>query len=336
MVLGLGWLFMKKSPTTPIVGTATGTVSTSELTVTIISDKRCTYCPPVDQIITKVKQIPFLTEAKYVGKDFADAGVAEYLKTNKIGLLPAFILSDKNVWDAEFQAMLAPIENNEYVIKPELSGGTYNPFAERSKRGFLVVNKDMLATIKWDSFVQWNADADITWLEFSDLQCPFCARLHKSWVVEALDTKYGTKINKIFNHYPLPFHDNAPAAAAIVECAAKAKGKDAFYELIHKSFEAAKMLDDGNVDTLISSSKKFLVDEAVKMWVDKKVLEECISSEDIKKKVEMQAARWAKEFGVTGTPANILINNKTLEYEVVTGAQPKEAFIDAIDKLLKE
>jgi hypothetical protein len=39
-------------------------------------------------------------------------------------------------------------------------------------------------------------------------------------------------------------------------------------------------------------------------------------------------------FGVTGTPGNVLINNATGEYEVLSGAYPTPAFEAIIDKLL--
>lgn len=41
------------------------------------------------------------------------------------------------------------------------------------------------------------------------------------------------------------------------------------------------------------------------------------------------------ELGVVGTPATIIINTQTLRFEVVSGALPKESFIESIERLLK-
>ena len=38
-------------------------------------------------------------------------------------------------------------------------------------------------------------------------------------------------------------------------------------------------------------------------------------------------------FGVTGTPGNVLINNETGEYEVLSGAYPTASFEQIIDRL---
>ena len=43
----------------------------------------------------------------------------------------------------------------------------------------------------------------------------------------------------------------------------------------------------------------------------------------------------ASLFWITGTPGNILINNTTGEYEVISWAYPTSAFEAIIDKLLK-
>ncbi|USN57877.1 MAG: hypothetical protein H6767_06005 [Candidatus Peribacteria bacterium] len=48
----------------------------------------------------------------------------------------------------------------------------------------------------------------------------------------------------------------------------------------------------------------------------------------------MQQKIGADTFGITGTPGNVLINNETGEYEVLSGAYPTASFEDVIDRLL--
>ncbi len=62
------------------------------------------------------------------------------------------------------------------------------------------------------------ANAPVTIVEYADLQCPTCARMH-----EFLETKvvprYGNKLRVVFKEYPLPMHDWSFTAAIADQCA---------------------------------------------------------------------------------------------------------------------
>ena len=108
-----------------------------------------------------------------------------------------------------------------------------------------------------------------------------------------------------------------------MECLGKEKGGEAYYELIHQSFKNKK------------SDISFLIDEAVKLWANKETITKCIDNQTFSAKINKQQQTGTKEFGVTGTPGNVLINNATGEYEVISGAHPLANFTDIIDRLLK-
>lgn len=65
-------------------------------------------------------------------------------------------------------------------------------------------------------------DAPITITEFSDFECPYCAK--RAPVVKQIQAKYPNKVNVVFKHFPLSFHKNAPAAHA-ASIAAHKQGK---------------------------------------------------------------------------------------------------------------
>ena len=70
-------------------------------------------------------------------------------------------------------------------------------------------------------------DAPITIVQFTDLQCPFCARFYPP-ILEVLKA-YPDKVRFMIKHYPLPFHPNAkPAAKAAL--AANEQGK--YFEMV--------------------------------------------------------------------------------------------------------
>ena len=85
-------------------------------------------------------------------------------------------------------------------------------------------------------------DALITIVEFSEFQCPFCARVlpTTSQIVE----EYGDDVRIVFKHNPLSFHDRAePASRAAI--AAQNQGK--FWEYHDLLFENQRELTDDNL-----------------------------------------------------------------------------------------
>ncbi len=66
-------------------------------------------------------------------------------------------------------------------------------------------------------------DALVTIVEFSEFQCPFCARVLPT--MKQIQDEYGDKVRIVWRNNPLAFHkDAAPAAALAME--AKAQGGD--------------------------------------------------------------------------------------------------------------
>lgn len=75
------------------------------------------------------------------------------------------------------------------------------------------------------SFTIGPANAAVTLVEFSDFECPYCARL--SPVLDSVVRAYPRDVRLVFKHFPLSFHAQArPAAAAAI--AAGRQGK--FFE----------------------------------------------------------------------------------------------------------
>ncbi len=81
--------------------------------------------------------------------------------------------------------------------------------------------------------------AEVTLVEFTDFQCPFCARAADT--VRALQQKYGTSLRVVLKHNPLPFHPLA-RPAAIVAIAAQRQGK--FWPMHDHLFAHPQELDE--------------------------------------------------------------------------------------------
>ena len=77
-------------------------------------------------------------------------------------------------------------------------------------------------------------DAKVVIQEWSDFQCPFCARVEPT-VNEVLKT-YGDKVKIVWRDKPLPMHPDAPLAAEAAREALKQKGPDGFWKMHDKMF----------------------------------------------------------------------------------------------------
>ena len=66
-----------------------------------------------------------------------------------------------------------------------------------------------------------NPSAPVTIVEFSDYQCPFCARVNPT-LAKVRET-YGDSVKIVFKDFPLPNHPQAPKAAEAARCAGDQK-----------------------------------------------------------------------------------------------------------------
>lgn len=152
------------------------------------------------------------------------------------------------------------------------------------------------------------ARAPVTLVEFSDFQCPYCARSQS--VLQQIHAAYGDKVRFVFKHLPLEMHKDARRAAEASLCAAdQAK----FWEFHDWMF--------ANMNQL---SEPQLVAQATALGLDVERFTRCLTSGEKAEAVnaDMMAAR---ELGITGTPA-FVVNGR-----MVMGAQPFEAFKEVID-----
>jgi protein-disulfide isomerase len=158
-----------------------------------------------------------------------------------------------------------------------------------------------------DDAVRGSANAQVTIIEFSDYECPFCARAAPT-VEQILDT-YGDQVKFIYRDFPLGFHANAQKAAEAAECAGE-QGK--YYEYHDKLFDT-QALD------LVS-----LKQHAADLGLDTTAFNSCLDNGDMASEVQKDFSD-GQAAGVSGTPT-FFINGKKL-----VGAQPFSAFKPLID-----
>ncbi|MFL6196533.1 MAG: thioredoxin domain-containing protein [Thermoanaerobaculia bacterium] len=154
--------------------------------------------------------------------------------------------------------------------------------------------------------------APITIVEFSDFQCPYCARLIPT--LEEVKKKYGDKVRIVFRQYPLAFHQFAQKAAEASLCAHE-QGK--FWELHDAMFQNQAEL-----------SVEQLKAKAATMGMNAEQFNACLDNAKYATQVKADFDAGSKA-GVNGTPA-MFINGRFL-----SGAQPLGEITKVIDDELQ-
>ena len=164
-------------------------------------------------------------------------------------------------------------------------------------------------------------DASISIVEFSDFQCPFCARARTGALAEFKTTKYfkNGEVNLVYKDFPLnSIHPFAQKAAEAGQCA---HDQDKFWGYHDKVFE-----NQGALDT--SSLKKYAAD----LGLDTGEFNDCLDSGKQSGEVNNDLAQ-ATAAGGQGTPYFVVVNNKNGKAQGVSGAVPFaqiEAAINAV------
>lgn len=160
-----------------------------------------------------------------------------------------------------------------------------------------------------------NSEAKVTVVEFSDFQCPFCAKFVLE-IFPQIKQEYIDmgKIRMVFKNFPLMnIHENAEGSAEASECA-NDQGK--FWEYKEKLFQNQQALSVGNL-------KQYAKD----LGMNEGQFNSCFDSKKYADEVSQDLIEGITA-GVTGTPT-FYINGEKL-----VGALPFSEFQRVIDAQL--
>jgi protein-disulfide isomerase len=153
--------------------------------------------------------------------------------------------------------------------------------------------------------------APITILEFSDFECPFCARMPP--VLNELLQKYPDKVRIVFKHIPLAIHPRSPLAH---EAALAAGDQGKFWEMHDRLFANQQHLDAADLDRY-----------ATELKLDVARFHKALETHEFRAFVTRDSTE-AAALGVTATPT-FFINGRRL-----LGAQTLPTFERTIEELL--
>ena len=169
--------------------------------------------------------------------------------------------------------------------------------------------------------VSGDANADISVVEFSDFQCPYCANAAFGTVADFMlsDLYKNGEANFVYKHFPLnsihPFAQNAAEAA---ECANR---QGMFFEYHDLLFENQGALDD-------TSLKSY----AQQVGLDTAKFNSCLDDNEAKAEVDKELQQ-ATAAGGRGTPYFVIVNNNNGKTTAVSGAVPYAQLEAAINSI---
>ena len=168
-------------------------------------------------------------------------------------------------------------------------------------------------------------DAQISLIEYSDFECPYCKRFHLT--AKSLVDAYPGQVNWVYRHFPLSFHNpGAQKQAEASECAYEQGGDEVFWQYTDAVYARTK-----------SGGKGFPLDKltplAEELGLDGAAFQDCVDSGRYAARVKEDFDQ-GREAGITGTPGNILLHNGTGEARLEAGAQPLQTLKKKVDEML--
>jgi len=141
------------------------------------------------------------------------------------------------------------------------------------------------------------AKAAVTIVEFSDMQCPHCAKA-ASGIEQLLAQEPDAHF--VFQNFPLPMHNWAEKAAGYIECVGRASN-DAVWKFIQKTFEEQANITEANADEKLKAI-------ATASGANGDEIAACAGTPETKARIEASIAL-GKSVGVNSTPT-LFINGR--------------------------
>jgi protein-disulfide isomerase len=156
-------------------------------------------------------------------------------------------------------------------------------------------------------------DAAVTFVEFSDFQCPFCRQFAPT--IHQVEKDYGDRIQIVYRQYPIPsLHPFAFKAAEASLCAHEQGKFWALHDMMFAEQDRLTVMD--------------LKEKAARLGMDKAKFSTCLDTGKYTEQVQKDMQE-AVRSGATGTPA-IYVNG----VEVPGGAVPYSTVAAAIEREL--
>jgi len=145
-----------------------------------------------------------------------------------------------------------------------------------------------------------NENAPITIVEYSDYQCPFCAKFYKNAEVKLKENDINTgKVKMYYRDFPLDKHDKAKIMANAARCANE-QGK--FWEMHDKLFETQDSWTGLSPISAYTEVEKF----AEEIGLEPTTFKSCVSSNKYYAKIS-EEINAGSNYGMDSTPTIFIV-----------------------------
>jgi protein-disulfide isomerase len=169
-----------------------------------------------------------------------------------------------------------------------------------------------------------SANAELTIVEYSDTECPFCKVFHNT--MKEVMRSYPGQVAWVYRQLPIPqLHARALKEAEATECAAELGGNATFWKYLDMVFEKTNSND--------SLDPAELPKIAQAVGLDVIAFNTCLSSGRHAEKIQESIAE-ATKAGARGTPYSVILSKDGTK-TVINGAEPFDMVKAKLDSLLK-
>ena len=221
-------------------------------------------------------------------------------------------IKKQDVWKYSTFVLLAVLIIGAVYVYSDKNSGTTNTNPVPNNPSNQPTQPSQVSASVDDDAILGNKNADVTIIEFSDYQCPFCERFYTQTLPQLKKEYIDTgKVLFVYRDFPLEsIHPMALPSAIASECVRKIGGDSAFWKFHDKIFSNQQSLSEANL----------------KAWA-KEIgpdITNCLDNKETESEVRKDISD-GEAAGCQGTPY-FVINGKPL-----SGAQPFSAFKQVID-----
>lgn len=176
--------------------------------------------------------------------------------------------------------------------------------------------------------IRGNPDAKVMIINFDDLECGYCARMHQTFFPATID-RYKGLIKFVYKDFPLEeIHPWAVHAAVNANCLAAQSG-DVYWKYVDYLHTHGEEINGENRDLKKSfeALDRIAMQEGTLGKLDSTKLEACIAKQD--ESQVRASAQEAQSLGLEGTPALFI------DGERIPGALPEDELWLVIDRALR-
>lgn len=195
-----------------------------------------------------------------------------------------------------------------------------------------------LKEVNAEDHILGNPNADVIFVEYSDLECPFCKLFHATMHKITEDYAKQGNFAWVYRHFPLDkpdtegrvLHSKAGKEAQATECAAEIGGQTGFWNYIDRIFQITPSNNGLDLAKLPQIAEDIGLDRAK--------FEACLASGKYASKIEEQYQDGTRA-GAQGTPYSVIVTKRGDKIPITLGALPyneMKKIIDAVFEDLKK